>query len=66
MNDEDRPRPDAVELVDPQGKPARAARASICPHCGSGPDRRVASSGFGVPHPICGHCGYEFHGERLT
>jgi len=53
-------------IVDPQGKPARQAKAQDdrCPQCGAGREKRVASGGFGQPpHPICAGCGYEWHGE---
>ncbi len=51
-------------LVTPQGKPAHTAMSKDCPRCGAGPERRVASGGFGAPHPVCGQCGHDFHGER--
>lgn len=51
-------------IVGPNGQPARAAVSANCPRCGKGPDRRVASGGFGTLHPVCGHCGYEWHEER--
>jgi uncharacterized protein (DUF983 family) len=53
-------------IVDAQGKPARKAmpKDDRCPQCGKGPDKRVASGGFGKPpHPICSACGYEWHDE---
>ncbi len=40
-------------IVDSQGKPARAASTKTCPKCGAGPEKRIASGGFGVPHPVC-------------
>jgi hypothetical protein len=49
-------------LVDAQGRPAREAIDTRCPQCGKGPDVRVASAGFGTPHPVC-PCGYEWKGE---
>ena len=54
-------------LVDAQGRPLSSrVRETSCPRCGSGPERRVPSSGFGDSrHPVCGQCGYDFHGERL-
>ena len=67
MNDHDE-QPDAASaLVDPYGRSARRTRAAArtCPRCGAGPEKRVASSGFGDPHPICGRCGHEFYGERI-
>jgi uncharacterized protein (DUF983 family) len=54
----------APQIVDPTGKPARKASDTACPKCGAGKDKRVASSGFGEPHPVCSRCGHEFYGER--
>lgn len=52
---------EAPVIVDPQGRPARKAADRNCPRCRRGPDRRVASAGFGTDrHDVCGHCGYEF------
>lgn len=52
----------ASVIVDAAGKPARQA-SDVCPRCGEGPDKRVASSGFGPPaHPVC-CCGYEWFDE---
>ncbi len=53
------------QLLDAQGQPARRPASRLCPRCGAGPDRRVKSAGFGEPHPVCGQCGYDFHGERM-
>ena len=50
-------------ILDATGKPARAATTASCPQCGAGPDRRVASGGFGLPHPVCASCGYEWMDE---
>ena len=60
------PESEAV-ILDPQGRPARrrSERDRQCPRCGAGVERRVASSGFGEPHPICARCGYEWLGERV-
>ena len=51
-------------LVQPDGRPARPVKVADCPRCGSGPDRRRASAGFGVPHPVCGACGHEWPDEE--
>lgn len=48
-------------IVDPSGKPARQAVDTACPKCGAGPDKRVASCGFGTPSTLCSRCGYDFH-----
>lgn len=40
-------------LVDQQGRPLRPAQTEQCPRCGAGVDKRVPSSGFGLPHPVC-------------
>lgn len=50
-------------LVDPSGRPARKAVDETCPRCGASPEVRVASSGFGVPHPVCTVCGHEWPDE---
>ncbi len=60
--------PDPAEaLVRPDGRPARPPRrvpqTDRCPRCLAGSDKRVASGGFGTPHPVCGACGYEWHDE---
>lgn len=54
----------AARLVTAQGAPARPAGDRRCPRCQAGPERRVASAGFGDPHPVCSKCGFEFDGER--
>jgi ribosomal protein S27AE len=56
----------APGLVDPQGRPVSSTttKSKACPRCGSGPDKRAASGGFGLPHPVCTRCGYEWHGEQ--
>jgi uncharacterized protein (DUF983 family) len=52
-------------VLNAQGRPARRdlVAAKRCPRCGAGPEKRVASAGFGTPHPVCGMCGWDFHGE---
>lgn len=57
---------DTQALVDSQGRPlsARRTEPARCPACGAGPEKRVASAGFGVAHPVCGRCGCEFPAER--
>jgi rubredoxin len=52
----------AVTLVDASGKPVK--RDTRCPQCQAGPDKRVASGGFGEPHDVCVVCGHEF--QELT
>jgi uncharacterized protein (DUF983 family) len=55
---------DTPEILDGSGRPARREADAECPKCGAGAERRVPSAGFGEPHPVCGRCGFEFHGER--
>jgi len=55
--------PTTPTILDPQGRPARTARNTNCPRCGAKPEKRVASGGFGVRHPVCGVCGYEWTDE---
>lgn len=50
-------------IVDPQGQPARKAIDTTCPKCGAPKEKRRPSSGFGVPYPLCGICGYEWTDE---
>lgn len=40
-----------------------APKDERCPW-GHGPEYRVKSSGFGVPHPVCSKCGYEWPDEE--
>jgi hypothetical protein len=55
-------------LLDPQGRPARAAIVT-CPQCGvacpkGDATKRTRSSGFGGDvHDVCVNCGHDFHGE---
>lgn len=51
-----------VLLTDPKDLP----KSTTCPNptCRAGADKRIASAGFGTPHPICGRCGHAFVGER--
>lgn len=52
-----------MQIVDASGKPARSAVSEHCPQCGADKDKRVASSGFGTPRPVCSVCGYEWIGD---
>ena len=45
-------------------EPRPLPRDRRCPQCHAGPEKRVASGGFGTPHPVCSQCGYEWHEER--
>lgn len=56
----------ASKLLDAGGQQARRASSKMCP-CGAGPEHHVPSNGGfgGAPHPVCGKCGYDFHGERM-
>jgi len=47
-------------IVAPDGRPARDPRDERCPDCGSGPDKRVLSGGFGAPWEVCRVCGHEW------
>lgn len=53
------PEPFNPVLVNPLGQPLRPKPPTRCPRCGEGADKRIASSGFGLPHDVC-VCGYEF------
>lgn len=53
----------AAALVGPDQRPARRAPDERCPRCGAGSEKRVASCGFGVAHPVCGRCGHEWIDE---
>ena len=61
---------DTPVIVGPDAKPLRKPKDTSCPgvlpsgfRCGAGPDKRIASGGFGIPHPVCRVCGHEWHGE---
>lgn len=54
----------ASRLVDGTGRPARRKVETTCPRCRAGEERRVPSGGFGLPHEVCGVCGYEFPTEE--
>lgn len=53
-------------LFDGAGRPVTRrdrAAAKACPQCRG--TKRVASGGFGQPHPVCSTCGFEWHGEAF-
>lgn len=52
-------------ILDAHGRPARrpTVESKDCPRCGAGPEKRVASGGFGAAHPVCGSCGFEWLDE---
>jgi hypothetical protein len=52
----------AAGVVDVHGRTTAERRAdeARCPICGAPPTKRVASSGFGLPHDVCGNCGHDF------
>jgi uncharacterized protein (DUF983 family) len=52
-------------LVDSAGQPVRRLN-DACPKCHAAPATRVASSGFGRPHDVCGMCGHEFDEDTVT
>jgi transposase-like protein len=54
----------ADRLVDAQGRTAAEKATAACPNCGAPATKRVASSGFGHPHPLCSVCGHAFTDER--
>jgi uncharacterized protein (DUF983 family) len=54
---------DKAVILDARGEPARTPANEACPDCGKGPDKRIPSGGFGVPHPVCSNCGHEWIGE---
>lgn len=58
MSDAETPR-----LVDSQGKPIDRTRSKQCPQCGAAESKRTKSSGFGIAHPVCSRCGYEWMDE---
>lgn len=51
------------KILDPAGKPARAAVSDDCPNCGADKTKRGPKGGFGAPEPICLKCGYVWVGE---
>jgi uncharacterized protein (DUF983 family) len=51
--------PQSRVIVDPNGRPARAAIDDRCPQCGEGADKRRPSGGFGTPWTVCA-CGFEW------
>lgn len=50
------PQTKAIVLTDAKPLP----KDSRCPQCRAGADKRMSSSGFGVPHEVCSVCGFEF------
>ena len=57
--------PAAPKILDASGKPARQAIDASCPQCGAGPEKRVASCGFGVRRPCCGKCGFVWQDQEF-
>lgn len=55
------PETPGIVLTDPKPLP----RDSRCPRCLADRKKRVASSGFGQPHDVCGQCGYDFEEYTL-
>ena len=53
-----------TRLVDASGRPLPPQTSTgvpkACPGCGSPPDKRMLSAGFGQPHDVCIRCGHEF------
>jgi predicted RNA-binding Zn-ribbon protein involved in translation (DUF1610 family) len=66
LPDDDRPTDPADRLVDTTGRPVHRLHDFRCPSCGAAPATRVASSGFGRPHDVCGMCGHEFAEDTVT
>jgi uncharacterized protein (DUF983 family) len=60
MQPEPVPPPFNPVILAPNGKPARLGPDARCPRCGAGADQRVNSAGFGVVHPVCVRCAFEF------
>ena len=52
-------------LVNAHGAPLRPKAPAMCPSCGAGKDKRVASGGFGQVHDVCSQCGHDFE-ERTA
>ena len=63
MSDDTRSTTPVPVILGPDAKPARKATSQNCPQCGAGTEKRVASSGFGLAHPCCGRCGWEWKDE---
>lgn len=57
---------EAPVIVDPGGRPARAAISTDCPNCRAPKTKRRLSSGFGDPHDVCGVCGHDFEERTLA
>lgn len=48
-------------IVNPAGKPARAALETNCPNCRAPKTKRVLSASFGPDiHDVCSVCGHDF------
>ena len=47
----------APVIVDPTGKPARAAKTDVCPTCGKGKEFRKPTGAFGGEKFHCINCG---------
>jgi len=62
---DERPADPADRLVDARGQAVRRHN-DHCPKCYAAPATRVASSGFGRPHDVCGMCGHEFAEDTVT
>ncbi len=55
--------PQPSPILNASGQPARTATTTACPQCGSGPDQRQASGGFGIRRPVCTRCGWKWDDE---
>ena len=49
-----------LTILDVRGEPMRSSETDLCPQCGADPGQREPSSGFGVAHPMCARCGFEW------